>query len=734
MACRVMPRHSLSVYIFVATGVMGQRVFKNIKGFIVCFLVPFMAGAALGYIPEIINAGFYFKDDAQNQYMPVFYNIGRCLRHAELPLLSLTNWFGGNFLVEHQFALLNPVSLLLYAVLPSFFKLSDGAAFLACFYYGILFSGCLFLARSYRIPLGGAFVVALAFSVNNFIAYWYALSWMPAFFGIAWVVWAWAFMIRCSHSRCDWVLAIVFSYLTITAGFPHVSIFWFLVAGLLCLHKIYTRDRSGLLDLLFVTIITLCLCLPTLIPLFSAGGLVARPNEFSNSGIFVPDLRDVLTLSAPMHRSLMMVMSNQPTDTTMPFFFCAWFVVPLLPFLRWKMAGSDRETMFLLILLGLVLLLVLGPERTGPVKWPFRYIPFFHLTLLLFVFRSLDENMASYRKVSLITLSFLLTGISFFMSWQKDALHFDPLMPVLIPFFLILAIIAARKEPAFLYLVLASTTFFLFLETRVLFPSNIFFTALGMDRQGTSPQVNPLPSSYTIYLGTRGDLQDPARLKEFQTGNMPLELGTPAINGYSPLWHRSLMRLLCMDTVGMVCPDAIDKLFSVEPETNSPLVDLFKINKIIIMKEKYLSRMEPYLTGWKMVSNDHYTMTYTRNLPHPDLPGTVAWIPDTLTILAEGQSVPTKESFRVMPHNSDAPVIFSRLWWSGYHAQLNGMDLVVKPLMGVFVETKLPASDAVQELTLSYTPPFWVPGWCLALAALSAGFMRVLRKSSNQKD
>src|SRR3712207_9027519 len=90
--------------------------------------------------------------------IPSFLHLGRLLRAGEPPFLTLASFISGNLLGEYQFAVLNPVSLALYAVLPSFGSLETAALFLACFHYGVLASGMYVLARSYRVAKAGAVV------------------------------------------------------------------------------------------------------------------------------------------------------------------------------------------------------------------------------------------------------------------------------------------------------------------------------------------------------------------------------------------------------------------------------------------------------------------------------------------------------------------------------------------------------------------------------------------------
>jgi hypothetical protein len=146
----------------------------------------FAIGIGVALIPWLFRERFYFHDDVQHQHLPIFLHIGRLLRAGEPPFLSLASFTSGNLLGEYQFALLNPVSLALYAVLPSIPNLATAALFLACFFYGVLAAGMYALARSYQVERSGAGLAALVIASNNLIAYWFASSWFPIHVSLAW--------------------------------------------------------------------------------------------------------------------------------------------------------------------------------------------------------------------------------------------------------------------------------------------------------------------------------------------------------------------------------------------------------------------------------------------------------------------------------------------------------------------------------------------------------------------
>src|SRR4051812_1345617 len=183
----------------IRAGPMTTR--RTLFDVVACFVI----GIGVSLIPWLFRERFYFHDDVQHQHLPIFLHIGRLLRAGETPILSLGNFTSGNLLGEYQFALLNPVSLALYTALPSIPSLTTAALVLACFYYGVLASGTYVLARSYDVERSGAVLAALVIASNNLISYWFASSWFPVFVSIAWLVWAWAFLVRAERSRVDWL-------------------------------------------------------------------------------------------------------------------------------------------------------------------------------------------------------------------------------------------------------------------------------------------------------------------------------------------------------------------------------------------------------------------------------------------------------------------------------------------------------------------------------------------------
>src|SRR5918912_943021 len=68
----------------------------------------------LAFFPLLVNPRFYFVDDYQLYFIPLFSEIARLLKSGTFPLMTDHSWFGGAILGSYECAIFNPVSLALY--------------------------------------------------------------------------------------------------------------------------------------------------------------------------------------------------------------------------------------------------------------------------------------------------------------------------------------------------------------------------------------------------------------------------------------------------------------------------------------------------------------------------------------------------------------------------------------------------------------------------------------------
>jgi hypothetical protein len=687
----------------------------------------FAIGIGVALIPWLFRERFYFHDDVQHQHLPIFLHIGRLLRAGEPPFLSLASFTSGNLLGEYQFALLNPVSLALYAVLPSIPNLATAALFLACFFYGVLAAGMYALARSYQVERSGAGLAALVIASNNLIAYWFASSWFPIHVSLAWFVWAWAFLVRAERARGNWLLAALFSYLTITAGWPHTTLVLGLVGLLVAVQAWgsggWRRSAASIAALAAATLLAAI----TLLALVSLGEIAVRPSGVANGNFQVPDLSDLLAMSSPFHRGFMSSYRGYQLTGT-PIFFLAWFVVPLLPLIRWSRVEWRRpEVVALVVVAGFCLLATKGPDQFYMLRAPFRWVPYFHIALMMLFLALVSRAGFAPATPGRIGAVVLLAVLSSVLSLQADPenwpMHAAGLSVCLMGLAAFLAI--PERQRVMRFGLLAAVSLLLLVATRALFPVNTHLAdwRLPAEVEMELP-ANAVPSAYTLYLGTVGDPPDVERFAEFQTGMMPRVREVATVNGYTPIGHRFVSELLCMNSWGETCPEAAARLFERDPETGIRYVDLFRIDCIIAVKGPHLEALRPYLDeAWRLEFEGPHTQRFVRDLPNVALPGTVAWVSPNATVERAGRTRPTVEPLRIAKSpDRPATVVFARLWWPGYQAELDGRRLPVRAHRGIFAAVEVPAGVAAGVLTLRFRPPYLSVG----IAGLVAGLTIIL--------
>ncbi|WP_127754115.1 hypothetical protein [Devosia sp. 1566] len=667
----------------------------------------FAVGVVIGIVPFLTRHGFYYNDDMQFQFMPIFYHIGRLLRAGEFPYLTLHSWWGSNIAAEFQFAIYNPVSLALYAILPSIQDFEAAAAFQACFYYGVLTSGTYVLARSFGLEMRWAWLVAITMACSNFLSYWAASNWFPIFSSSAWLVWSWALLRMAPRSRLHFLGAVLFSYLTISSGFPHTI----LMLGFVCLLTIYEqwRERGWRVALAApaaVLAATLLAALP-LLGVLGTGGAGDRQNHIYNADFLTPNLRDLLQISSASHLGFMNIYGGFGR-VQVPIFYLAWFIVPMMALLNWRRIDWTRPALAaLLAFSGFMLFVMQGPEQLLMIRYFLRWLPYLHLAMLLVFCLMVQQAGLEFTRrrilISVLLLLLVLVG-SLQVTPNRALVHlaFAVISCVGLGLFLL-----TRRRPGRAVAVLVGVGLALFVGTHLLITRHGNFGELNTPRQTSTAMAafSALPpETYSLSLGAQGNEGRDLRLERFSNGYTFLESGLAMINGYSSIGHRGLDPILCFNWRAETCPESAVRVVQSEPETGAPYLDLFRVDEITVAKDQHLEKLRPLLgREWTMVQDGQFGQRFERNLS--TMPGTLSWLPAGAT--AEQASQPRLGGELLNVRNStaqSAPLVFARLWWPGYRARFNGEFIPVRALDGIFVAVDLPPG-ATGTLELFFWPP-----------------------------
>ncbi len=687
-------------------------------------------GVILAELPLLHNASAYYRDDMQAQYMPTFYAIGTTLlKEHVIPLLTTQTWYGGNLVGEYHYALFNPVELILYCLLPLFKSLSAGAAFLALVHYAIFTAGGFALARSLGISRGYAYVAAIAISTNNFVFYWYASSWFPAFSSMAFMVWAMAFLLRTEHSRGDFVGAVISTALVGTAGWPQALLALALFALIIALCR-KTGELFYAAKPLISAGLGFGLAAVAILPVFGMGATASRADGVFNNDFMVPQLSDLLAVSLPTHLAWIFAFGGYE-KLEVNLFYGAWFVMPLLFVIDWRQRISKDEQFAPVAIFALILLIAAqGPEHLGPVRWPIRWMPYFHIAAVISVI-ALAEKFSVAQPIR--RLPYAIGGILLMalLSIQKaPEAYWRILFGALVVCAACCVIFAWRRARAMpIFALIATVSLSLISRHGIALDmkkGNWGFEELG--RPISTADLISVPPTYSLVLTGTGYRSDALRLNDFWFGNDGLVTGKPSVNGYSPLGHRGLFERFCFGTQGQVCPEAGPNALQKEPITQQPLLDLMKVGNIVAERGPLLDRFQKVVQApWAIVQEKRTAVLFARPLPNAVLPGSLSWPTAGIVVSEQSLATATRETLSISQRDKGAtPLVFARTNWPGYHATWNGHDLPLRSLGGFLVSVELPDDGSNGELILFFRPPFFEVALGLSIASLLAMIAMIL--------
>ena len=676
-------------------------------------LAAFLIGLAIAVSQYFLSEHAYFWDDLQAVHIPAMRHIGDALAEGRVPILTLGVWQGGNLFGEHYHGLANPFHLALYLATLGIDNLRTVAAIVVGGHVALLAGGAFVLARSYGASRPVAQVAATAVATNNFIAYWFAFTWFPAMTSTAWLIWAWAFLLRAHRSAASWIACAVLSWLTLTSGWPYASVILVVIAAVCAFHvRAEAGGRSWLAPVAAVVGAVL-LAMPAFVATLAVASAGDRGLVHGNRDVLVPNLADALQVSVPFHIGHLVLPSGHGA-VGVPIFLAAWFILPLMAYLRWPPRPWPTDLVALGTLAALFLLGTQGPEAFGVLRWPFKFLPYFQIALILLFLLVLDrygleqEDGRRWKLCLLLCVGAAL--LSSFSNFTGGGLVVLTVLVLFLPAILVVRMTPSRRLTALA--VLAGVTIGCFGAARLTFPHVTTVGHYGMpEATDTERLTDPVPRSYTLTIGSPIGVPFADRFHSFSTGLMPLEAGHASINGYSPIRHGGLTRMLCLHSLGDTCPVAGSSALAVDPGTGVPLVDLMRVDRLVVRRGEAADAMAADVDGsWTLAEENDYAHVLTRPLPNADLPGTLAWTSPGVEVAPTDAVDVLTESVEVLARGGgDDRLVFARLWWPGYEATIDGTSVEVEPYRDVFVSVVLPPGQVGGLVRLSYRPPYAMP-------------------------
>ena len=673
------------------------------------------------------NRRFFYADDTESGAIPNWIELGRLLRAGQLPALSPDQWMGGNWSVEGQGGLWNPVQVLVNWIAPSVSDLSLFSAVVKCVFAVVLALGAYRTALEYGARPHWAAVAGAAVPLTGFSLFYDQASWVTALTSMAWIAQAWASSLRYARGRSGPVPTFVFLYLAISVGYPHAAIAAGLLVGCVIIGERLDQGRwkPGLKLAGAAASAAACGAL-TFLPGLLSSSVTWRSGQGNlyNDNFLTAPWSETFTASLPS--SVPSIQAWFGEVQPWPVTYVAWFLIPALAFIDWSGARRSLRALSSAIIFGVTMLVITdGPSSLGALRWPARWLPFVALTMLLLVCVLLSRHGTPHPSRTRVGVALLLVGIQVARGFSSDPglLRRHALVGagiVVAGGVILLAARWGRTRLVAVLLVLSSLPVLWFQVTRYPYNSAWDLPTSKDAAQATFPDQPGL----TLQLGDRNLVAPADRSLDgawgsLVFGNYAKTLNEDYVNSYTSIGYAAFSDLLCMTYDGSTCGAAYQKLFSTEPDTGRTYADLMMLDRVVLQRAQYPSVIgQPAPAGWQWQGGATDSLVLVRTagqLSRADGRVVSAHGVDT-TLVTESD---TSGSYRVRSV-SGGEVVLSRLAWPGYTATIDGRTVPVTTVGGIFLTVDVPAGTQ-GTLTVSFQPP----GTTLGLAAIALGLIGI---------
>ena len=692
-------------------------------------VLNFLVAISIICIPLAFDPYFYFNDDVQTQYIPVYREIGAAYARLELPLLSGQIFHGDNFLLEYQYGLFNPVSIIISVLIYIVHRGDLGVDIFAGAYIFILFYGVVFFGRKIGLRAEYATIAATATCCLPWIVYVNARAWIPGLAAFAYFPWILGFLMQfVFRSRgMNAVAGLAASvFLLLTAGWPHTVIAAGLASIAISIVAI-RRSRKPLRTTLALGVglgSGALLAMPASLPLLAAFAETARVNWEPAASNYHVSLEGFLAASALTY---LPVAKTWTTLNNFPFpvYFIGIFFVPFTIGIFMSKTKILMDTIFvsMIAVISLLMFLILLPDLIGPLQVTMRWTIHVQLIIIMLLSLIIQRHYHSVEK------HFLSKAAAFYFLYVV-MLSFKE-FPIVFMYHLFFGAISLAA-------VLGIVTY---AKTRRAFAVSCIATSIISHAIIVG---GPIASFHNIdfYVSTR---QEPLGVASLANGTTlvldqdsywgPMLQGRKGViepsaaiggddrrvmTGYGPVGHKNFKKFMCMTLKGALeCPDVIDRVFSMDASLGVRATDLFKVAHVIVEKDSpYFDKPNPILIDeFVRVGETDGIIQWDRKA-QLTLPGTLSFLPEGYGIRGSEASGTSHEKFTLVGgSDKDGTIVFSRLFWQGYQITLNGTPLKVGSWNGILLSAELPKFSA-GVLEIRYVPAGLIAGLVMALMGL----------------
>ena len=680
--------------------------------------VVLVLGSGLALLAQ--DPRYFFHGDTQAAYLGWEYRLGEQVRAGHWPLLDPQAWAAGNAVAEGQWGLFNPaiVAIGLLATVSSNVLVFATALKLGLLCLGAL--GVFVLARSYGARAPFAFVAAIAAPFGGMTQYLDLPSWVAGLMIWALLPWVWWALRRTMFEGASPLPALALGYLLVTVGYVYGTIMLILVLAACLLDARLARSRAAVLKVAGVAVVCGLVAFTVYLPGVLTAPVTIRGSAFDLTGKFGSDPLSLFAAVLPT------AVVPGTTMHLLPYAYVAWF----LPLLLWLDVGELRRRWRplagLVLMSVLMVLVVVGPARIGPLRWPLRLQPFLVLSLVVLgavLLSGFVVRRPSVRRLLGSLLWVLLAGVAATVRapglWGEHLVAVAVVGAGITVTWWLVVTHAGRRPPWSAALTVAAFTMAL-----VAVQHGYFAEPPSPERHMPEPArdyTRPLPQARgdVMVVGDTGTSLEnaPSSARDFLTGSAWYLNGHPVQNTYTTINFRAYKDRYCIEYEGSTCPALLDTLFSREPSTGARRVDLLGVSTLLLVRADFPDRsLVAPPTGWHVAAQTRRTVTWVRDRPVPPAGRPVWTSPGTSLSLRSADARSARFVVDRVPSRG-GKVVLSALAWPGYRTDVGHL---AEPVDGYLLAVDLPPGADGQVVTVRFSPPGWpleVAAWWLAVLA-----------------
>jgi hypothetical protein len=661
---------------------------------------------------------YFFNGDTQAAYLGWQFHLGQELLDGRWPLLDPHSWQAGNFAAEGQAGLFSPLAMVVGVVATRVGNVLVFATLLklltAC--AGAL--GVFALARSYGAVAPLAFVAAVASPLGGMTQYLDLASWVAGLTIWALVPWTWWTLRRTMLADASPIPALALGYLLVTVGYVYGTIMLILVLLVSLAECRLARDRSAALRVLGVGVVCGLVAFTVYLPGVLTGPASNRGAELLLTGKFGSDPLALLASVLPT------AVVPDTTLNVLPYAYTAWFLPVLVWLDRDEVRRGWRRVAGLLLMTVAMLLVVLGPAQVGPLRWPLRLQPF--LVQMLVVVCAVGLSRYVVRRPSPARLAAGLVwvaaaGLVAVLRYPQGWAWLAAGVVVVAAGVAALWAVARRPWGRSTLLLGAGVAVAVSMVTTVVqhaaFPDapsperNLPADAADYGRQLRTAQGDVM-----VVGGVAALLKaDPSANADFLAGSAWYLNPHPVRNTYTTINHRGFRDVFDVGYEGSTQPEVLDTLFSTEPTTGQPRVDLLAVSTLLLVRRDFPpERLTDPPPGWRVSDTTTHAVTWVRDRPVPGAGWPVWSSPGTTVSEVSADDRTTRFRLDEVPADGGR-VVVAAIDWPGYRSDVGAVG---DPVDGYLLTVDVPGGATGETVTVRFSPPGWpweVATWWLAV-------------------